>query len=63
MQQCIKILLFLILNECVRIRCLTTPNNCTSDSLPHMQNQKLLFRVCGSVHLQIFNKTTNQMHN
>jgi hypothetical protein len=25
--------------------------------------KKVKFRVCGSVHLQIFNKTTNQMHN
>jgi hypothetical protein len=31
---------------------------------PKLNNtQQLEFRVCGSVHLQIFNKTSNQMHN
>jgi len=82
MQQCIKILLFLILNEgqhvsgdtppiirslklhkqplvlhawkvvgrCQvtyathRLRYLTTSNNCTSDNLPRMQNQRLLLQ-------------------
>ena len=77
MQQCIKILLFLILNEIQHVSgdtppiirslkmhkqplvlhawkvvgravvgrsvCyLTTSNNCTSNNLPHMQNQRLL---------------------